>query len=295
VFVLCLTISAQSHHRLHFGTRTFAGYQSGGGIGRHKNAAESRVSAGSGPLGSLMGKLIGECSLQLAELDKLPMESIGRMIHADDAQLDTIQTVRRTAQDTANALAAACPTQAPASPPTRLAAARRAIEVVEMATSTLREPLETFYQSLRDEQKTRLAAGILVVEADATGAVPLLAGTSTDSGDSREARVAERVWDCGIWIADLRGWPIMKAEQSLQLTARQLGAFYELAAAFQFAADSLEDSCPNGTQPTPIRRLTSMTEKLEALRASTDIIRAPLTRFYEVLDDGQRARFSAGI
>ena len=96
-------------------------------------------------------------------------------------------------------------------------------------------------------------------------------------------------------LNELRAWPVEQVQRDLHLTPRQRGAFYELAAAFQFAADSLEDSCPRRALPTPIGRLLLMRERLEALRQSAVIIRAPLAHFYEVLDEGQRVRFGAEI
>jgi len=252
-------------------------------------------STGIGPLGSLMGSLIVECGIQTAELSSLPIDTAVYLTHPDEAQTVAIENVRRSVEQAANTMAGDCPSEVPSRLLLRVAATQRALEVVEGATSALREPLESFYDLLRDEQKARLAGGFFVMEADASDAMAGLVRTRSHNGAGHGNRPTSNVLDCGLWLAELRNWPMAKIEQSLELTARQRGPFYELAASLQFAADNLEDACPAGTQRTPIERLSVMVERLEALHQSMEIISAPLRRVYEVLDEIQLARLATEI
>jgi hypothetical protein len=291
--ILFLMSGAESrhhrHHRHHSHHSHHRGYDDDRGLDHSEPAAPSQP----GPLGALLSELIGDCERQLIDLKNLPTDSIARAIEADDAQAALLKDIRRTAEGTATIMAAACPMEDQPMPLQRLAAAERWIEAVETAMNALQQPLEKLYQSLRDEQRGTLAAGILDVDADVSGDVPTPMRSRRNDHARPDSRAAVRAWDCGRWVEELRGWPAEHIQQSLHLMPRQGGSFYEMVAFFQFAADNLEDSCPRQALPTPIGRLLYMKDKLESLHQSAMIIRAPLQHLYELLDDGQKARFGA--
>jgi hypothetical protein len=91
--------------------------------------------------------------------------------------------------------------------------------------------------------------------------------------------------------AELRYWPIARVEQIVQLGPRQRAAFYEVAAAFQHAADGLADTCPSEPAPTPLGRMAQLKTSLDAVRQSITIIRPAVEHLYELLDSGQKKRF----
>jgi hypothetical protein len=76
------------------------------------------------------------------------------------------------------------------------------------------------------------------------------------------------------------------------LSEPQRVAFYELVIASLRAADTLAGACPADTELTPVGRMAGLRARLAAVRAATDAIRPALTRFYEVLDQGQKVRFA---
>ena len=49
----------------------------------------------------------------------------------------------------------ACPSEAPATPPARLAAVGKHLQAMLQAVETIRPPLHDFYNSLSDDQKAR--------------------------------------------------------------------------------------------------------------------------------------------
>ena len=91
-------------------------------------------------------------------------------------------------------------------------------------------------------------------------------------------------------IAD---WPIRQIDETVQPTAEQRPLLDELAAATAKAAETIKAACPRQTPSTPTGRLAVMESRLTAMRAAVDIVRPALAKFYQALDDEQKARFNA--
>jgi hypothetical protein len=66
--------------------------------------------------------------------------------------LDALQSAATSAQNT---IKAACPTQVPATPPERLAAAGNHLKAMLQAVDSIRPALHDFYDSLNNDQKAR--------------------------------------------------------------------------------------------------------------------------------------------
>jgi hypothetical protein len=90
----------------------------------------------------------------------------------------------------------------------------------------------------------------------------------------------------------LRTWPIREVERDVRLSEPQRVAFYELVTSSLRAAETLARDCPAATALTPVRRMATLRARLAAVRQATTAIHPTLTRFYEGLDEGQRARFA---
>jgi hypothetical protein len=72
---------------------------------------------------------------------------------AQRAKLDALQSAMATSA--ADTIKAACPTEAPDTPPARLAAAGKHLQAMLQAVDTIRPALHDFYDSLSDAQKAR--------------------------------------------------------------------------------------------------------------------------------------------
>jgi hypothetical protein len=218
---------------------------------------------------------------------------------------NALKNAGRAADEVAEKLAQSCPKGVPAEPSARLDAVEHGIDAVRAALSTLEPPVQAFYESLKDDQKARLIARYV-----AAGSSGGQVAETTGSGSRAAATGARRrmrffiddvpsptaqMWNCEQWQAELRAWPIARVEQVIAVAARQRAAFYDLAASIQRAADMLADSCPREATPTPIGRIEELRKKLDAVRESFTAIEPALDRFYDVLDAGQRARFSDAI
>jgi hypothetical protein len=79
----------------------------------------------------------------------------------------------------------------------------------------------------------------------------------------------------------------------VQPTDAQRPALDELRAANAKAIDILKAGCPKDLPSTPTGRLTAMESRLQVMLQAVQTVRPALDRFYQSLDDEQKARFNA--
>jgi hypothetical protein len=172
----------------------------------------------------------------------------------------------------------ACPTELPSTPTGRLAAMRQRIEAMLQAVQVVRPALDSFYQSLSDEQKERFNA------LDNTGNAPPRNARSTRQGPDL-AQV------CSADSARATGLPTDRIEQLLRLNDPQRAALDGLNAASAQAAQILSTSCPQEQALTPPGRLAAMEQRLNAMLQALNTVQPALAKFYNSLNDEQKARF----
>jgi hypothetical protein len=241
-------------------------------------------------------------------------------VRPDGKKDPAFENLRRIADETADTLAANCPKDVEAVPSGRLDALGRSLDAVEAALDALQRPLQTLYDSARNEQRagpgTRSGFG-----SDDTGRETSRVrarSRNRASADREPLRRAPREpppepppepphetaaaapeWNCEQWGAELRAWPVARVEEIVQPGPRQRAAFYELAASFQHAADLLADACPSQSDATslmtPLGQMSQIRKKLDAVRESVMMIRPALERFDAMLDTAQRKRFRDSI
>ncbi|WP_245319771.1 Spy/CpxP family protein refolding chaperone [Bradyrhizobium sp. LMTR 3] len=88
-------------------------------------------------------------------------------------------------------------------------------------------------------------------------------------------------------------WPIASIVRAVQPTPEQRALLDELKAAAAKAADVFKDTCADSFAMTPPGRLRAMTNRVTATLDAVRIVRPALERFYNSLDDEQKARFNA--
>jgi hypothetical protein len=267
----------------------------------HSTSADKRTTA-HGPFGALIEQIVRDCSREVSELRSFPLDAIAQSISPDDGQDTALKNIRSLAGTTADTLAQSCSEQIPPAPVSRLDTVDRGLEAVQTALNTLLSPLQSFYQSLQEEQKARVIVKYIIARGeialfDTTSVAKVRSGGGGGGGgsgsteSSKAAAPAPRVWSCEQLEAGLRAWPIMKIEQAVQPWPRQYSAFYALASSVHHAADVIAESCPKDAALTPTGRLDEVRKKLDAVRQLTTTIRPALTHFYELLDDRQKPRF----
>jgi hypothetical protein len=84
-----------------------------------------------------------------------PTAQIQRTVHPTPAQQTALDALQDAAGKARDILEASCPTEMPATPLARLSAIEERLQTILAAIETVRDPLNTFYGSLSDEQKAQ--------------------------------------------------------------------------------------------------------------------------------------------
>jgi hypothetical protein len=84
-----------------------------------------------------------------------PTDRIDSAMHPTDAQRAKLDALHSALAQANDAIKAACPSQAPATPPDRLAAVGRRLQAMLQGVETVQPALADFYGSLSDDQKAR--------------------------------------------------------------------------------------------------------------------------------------------
>lgn len=84
-----------------------------------------------------------------------PTEKIDQLVQPTDVQRPKLEALQAAAAQAADIVKAACPSETPATPPTRLAALGQRLDAELKAVQTIGAPLQDFYASLSNDQKAR--------------------------------------------------------------------------------------------------------------------------------------------
>lgn len=98
---------------------------------------------------------------------------------------------------------------------------------------------------------------------------------------------------CTDEAAEVTGWPIDQIQAVVQPDQNELKLLDDLGNAVVQASDVIKSHCPQEVAFTAPARLAGMQERLEGLVQAIDIVQPPLAKFYDALNDEQRARFNA--
>jgi LTXXQ motif family protein len=105
-----------------------------------------------------------------------------------------------------------------------------------------------------------------------------------------EQRTAEV---CSNQAPELTDWPIERISEVVEPTDAQRPALDELRAASAKVIEMLRSGCPKDLQSIPTGRLAAMESRLQVMLAAVQTVRPALERFYQSLNDEQKARFNA--
>ncbi|HEV2625045.1 MAG TPA: Spy/CpxP family protein refolding chaperone, partial [Xanthobacteraceae bacterium] len=87
--------------------------------------------------------------------------------------------------------------------------------------------------------------------------------------------------------------PIDQIRSIVRPTTDQEVALNDLSAASSQASDVVKSSCPSSAPLTPVGRVDAAKQRVDTTIKAIQIVRAPLERFYQALNDEQRQRFNA--
>jgi hypothetical protein len=238
---------------------------------RSANTTERRVASA----GSSEQRAAEVCTNGASDLTDWPIERISEVVQPTEAQRPALDELRAASQQAIDILKAGCPKDLPSTPTGRLAAMESRVKAMLQAVQTVRPPLERFYQLLSDEQKARLNAvspgGKSVAEEDQRALTKFC----------RERAPA---------VTDL---PFDRIAQATQPTPAQRSALDELRDVSAKAAEGLKAQCPIYAAVTPTGRIEAMEKRLEATHSAVITVQPTLARFYDGLNDEQKARFNS--
>jgi hypothetical protein len=115
-------------------------------------------------------------------------------------------------------------------------------------------------------------------------------GRATGSGTATTEQIAQL---CGDDSRDIAGLPIDQIQQALQLNDAQRAALDDLANASVKAAQDIKAACPAQISLTAPGRLAAMQARIEAMISAVETVQPALQKFYDLLNDEQRARLNA--
>ena len=98
---------------------------------------------------------------------------------------------------------------------------------------------------------------------------------------------------CGDDSREIAGLPIDQIQQIIQPNEAQREALDELANASAKAAKEIKGACPTQVSLTAPDRIAAMQQRIEAMISAVDTVQPALQKFYDLLNDEQRARLNA--
>jgi hypothetical protein len=221
------------------------------------------------------------CSGQASGLTDWPIERIAAQVQPTDQQHLLLDQLKDATTNALNLLQSTCATDLPSTPTGRLAAMHQRVASMLQAVQIVRPALDTFYQSLSDEQKERF------ISLDAEGTTPKAARTA----NRQQPNLAQ---SCGGSTKPITSLPIKQMEQVLHPNDAQQAALDELNNATVQAASLLKENCSQDAQDQPISppaRLAAMEARLNTLLKAVDTVQPAMAKFYNSLTDEQKARF----
>jgi hypothetical protein len=213
------------------------------------------------------------CLGQAETFIHFPIERIARQVAPSEQQKTLLDEMKTATAKAVSILQNACPTELSSTPPGRLAAMRTRVEAMLQAVEVVRPALEKLYQSLTDEQKERFN----IINQDIEAVHQRRLGTERSCSGVLEGN--EKL-------------PLEQVKTRLQLSSDQESRFKELAEASAKAANILNARCRPTEAFTPTAHLAAMADRLDGVLQALKTLEDPLERFYQSLDDEQKARFN---
>jgi hypothetical protein len=100
---------------------------------------------------------------------------------------------------------------------------------------------------------------------------------------------------CGDDNGEFAGFPVNQIQQAIQLNDAQRVALDDVGHASAKAAQTIKSGCPADISLTAPNRLAVMQQRIEAMISAVGILQPPLQKFYDVLNDEQKALLNALI
>jgi hypothetical protein len=209
------------------------------------------------------------CSDHVGELASLPVEQVRQSMRLSEEQQSILDDLRKASVEAAQAVHAACPSEAASTPSGRLAAMQERLEAMKAAIGRIRTPFEKFQESLDDDQKAELAA---LNEQRAPFAPKVPATQSCTPPETLQ-------------------WPASEIEAKLHLSEAQREQLDALQRMNGLARNTLNFDCQPDDNLAPPDRLATADTRLDAMLDAIKLVVPALDDFLGTLSDEQKAQF----
>ena len=224
------------------------------------------------------------CGDRTPGLTDWPIERIEQTVTPTQAQQAALLELKSASAKAIEVLHAACPIDGVAPPLARLDAMEKRLDAMLRAVDLVHPALESFYDSLRDEQKARF---------NAIGYAGNAPQRETGTGREGERRSHPTHFCSGDHGAALSHQSVRRIERAVHATESQRGALDDLGVASTRALATLRSACPVGIPATPLARLDVLDKRLDAMAQAVKTIRPAMQHFYDLLGEEQKAVFNA--
>src|SRR5262249_55309687 len=222
------------------------------------------------------------CGAASANADAL-IDRLERAVGPNASQRGALEQLRRGLAQAIERITTTCPTAMPTSLAERLNAIQDRIWAMHDALLTVRPPLETFYNSLRDDQWQRQAE-------------PQTAQRAADAIDGRGRTAADgHVPTCAEPGAGSADWIMRAIERAAPSDEQQRAGFEMLRQRSAAMAQLIAAPCPTNAHLDPIGRFAAAADRLNLMLFAVMSMSPALQQLYDSLDPKQKASLSRAL
>jgi hypothetical protein len=211
------------------------------------------------------------CGDDFSELARLPVEQIRSAIRSSEEQRAALDELANASSEAAQAVSATCPTQAATTASDRLKAMQSRLEAMKTAIARVRDPFESFWETLDEDQKTQLV----------------------EAGKQRAPFSPKVPFTQSCTPPDALPWPAKEIEARLHLNDDQRYQLGVLQRASMLASNTVNFDCQPGETLNPPDRLATAETRIDSMLDAIKQVAPALDDFLGSLNDEQKAQFES--
>jgi hypothetical protein len=211
------------------------------------------------------------CGDDFSEFARLPVEQIRAAIRSSEEQRAALDEFANASSEAAQAVSATCPTEAATTAPARLKAMQLRLEAMKAAIARVRNPFETVWEMLDDDQKAQLV----------------------EAGKQRAQFSPKVPFAQSCTPPDALPWPAKEIEARLHLNDDQRQQLGMLQRASALASNTVNFACQPDENLSPPDRLATAETRIDAMLDAIKQVAPALDDFLGSLSDEQKAQFES--